>query len=243
MRKLICVVLCCALVCAMVTGVWVKPVKVKSAVETMLLEKEPKLDKVKLNWYQTKGAKKYVIYKADVTKIVKKGKVKLSKKKYKKLKTLSKKKLIFTDKKVKMNHYYAYYIKAYKIKKGKKKLLKTSYDKYFDPVFIGVDEPRLQLSSYEGEYDEEKCILFDIVLVDGVITNKFDVYRKGPGDKKFKKINVEIKQATVGDGDTFCCFDKNVVAKQVYQYKVKAYVVKGGKKIYSKFSKVSYQEV
>ena len=242
MKKVLSIVLSFALVFGLLIGVQVKPVKVDAAVGTISLEMAPKLDKVKLSWYTEKNAKKYVIYRADVTKLVKKGKEKLAKKKYKKIKTLSKKKLKFTDKKVKKNRYYAYYINAYKKKKGKKKLLATSFSKSFTSTFVGVDKPRLTLSSYDDYYDPEKCIIFDIVTGDGVPTSKYVVYRKGPGEKEFKKANVEVRPATHGEGNSYNCFDKDVVTKQAYQYKAKAYIVKGGKKIYSKFSNVINQE-
>lgn len=242
MKKVVSIVLSTALVFSLLVGVQVKPTKVDAAVDSMYFEATPKLDKVKLNWYTSKKVNKFAIYRADVTKLVKKGKYKLAKKKYKKIKTLSKKKQKFTDKKVKVNHYYAYYINAYKKKKGKKKLVATSFSKTFLEVCVGVDKPMLKLNSYEDEYDPEKCIIFDIASGEGVKTSKFIVYRKGPGEKAFKKVNVEIKPSSHGEGDTYWCFDKNVVAKKAYQYKAKAYIVKGGKKIISKFSDVLNQE-
>ena len=242
MKKVLSIVLSFALVFGLLIGVQVKPVKVEGAVESMYFEATPKLDRVKLNWYKEKKVSKFIIYRADVTKLVKKGKVKLSKKKYKKIKTVSKKKQKYTDKKVKVNHYYAYYVNAYKKKKGKNKLVATSYSKYFLEVCVGVDKPSLRLNSYENEYDPEKCIIFDIVSGEGVKTSKFIVYRKGPGEKDFKKVDVEIKPSSHGEGDTYWCFDKNVEAKKAYQYKAKAYIAKGGKKIISKFSNVINQE-
>lgn len=64
---------------------------------------------VKLKWKKVKDAKKYQIFRANS----KNGK-------YKKIKTVSKKKTTFVDKKVKRNKKYFYKVRSYKVVNGKK---------------------------------------------------------------------------------------------------------------------------
>ena len=69
MKKVLSIVLSFALVFGLLIGVQVKPVKVEGAVESMYFEATPKLDRVKLNWYKEKKVSKFIIYRADVTKL------------------------------------------------------------------------------------------------------------------------------------------------------------------------------
>ncbi len=205
----------------------------------MGLDLKPAMKSIKLKWKKRSGIKYYVLCKKDVTKIIAKdpdAKVKLSQ--YKKLKRINaakKKKYAFTDKKVKKNHYYAYVIKAYKIKGGKKTLAYTNYEGVIDEYRCpGLDRPEI-LNDGDGENHSNtlRKVYLYISSYYGVDPQGAVIYRKAEGETKYKKI-----KAKKSEKNTFTSYvDTTVKAGKTYYYKAKVYKKIRGKKYYSKKSK------
>lgn len=184
------------------------------------------LKSITVSWKKVKGAQKYVVYRAKV----KRKQDDPKKKKFKKIKTVYKRK--YTDKKVKKNKYYAYYINA--IKNGK--VIKTTFNKYYmDHKCKGFEKATLLNAGYGENYQNspKKLYLYADVGYNGYSPKKikFVFYRSVKGSKK------KAKKMTLKKTKDGIYYDKKVTAGKTYQYKCKAYVKKGKKKYYSKISK------
>ena len=184
------------------------------------------LKSITVSWKKVKGAQKYVVYRAKVKRTQDNPK----KKKFKKIKTVYKRK--YTDKKVKKNKYYAYYVKA--VKNGK--TIKTTFNKnYMDHKCKGFEKATLLNAGYGESYQNSptKLYLYADVGYNGYSPKKikFVFYRSVKGSKK------KAKKMTLKKTKDGIYYDKKVKAEKTYQYKCKAYVKKGEKKYYSKISK------
>ena len=185
------------------------------------------LKSITVTWKQAKGAQKYVVYRANV----KRKDDTPKKSKFKKIKTLYTRK--YTDKKVKKNKYYAYYINA--IKNGK--VIKTTFNKYYmDNKCKGFERAQLLNGGY-GENHTNSCkklYLYTDVGYNGYMPKKikYVFYRTVKGTKCTAK-KMYLKKTRDG-----IYYDNKVNAGKTYQYRCKAYVKKGKKKYYSKISKM-----
>ena len=185
------------------------------------------LKSITVTWNKAKGANKYIVYRAKV----KKNEDTPKKSKFKKIKTVYKRK--YTDKKAKKNKYYAYYIKA--VKNGK--VIKTTFNKdYMDHKCKGFEKAEILNAGYGENFtnSRKKLYLYADVGYDGYSPKhpKFIFYRKVKGSKcKFKKITLKKTK------DSYVYYDNKVTPGKTYQYKCKAYAKKGKKKYYSKYSK------
>lgn len=240
MKKIICYLLTMALMIGTVASVEVAPVKAKTIDPPPYnLNATPTMKTVKLSWEKSNNVKKIIIYRADITKKYKKNRfVKLKKKSFKRIATLSGKTSKMTDKKVKKKRYYAYYFKAVLKKKWDGKKTYCDFDKkWCTKVYTGLEKPTVYVGGTDNYQNSEKHIYIKAYYDIGVEPKKIIIYRKGPNDKKFKKI--KLKEGTDEDDNRFFYCDKNVVAMQTYKYKVRAYYKQGKKKYYSKYSKVA----
>ncbi len=185
------------------------------------------LKSITVKWSNVKGANKYIVYRAKVKRYEDTPK----KSKFKKIKTVYKKK--YTDRKVKKNKYYAYYVKA--VKNGK--VIKTTFNKdYMDYKCKGFERAQLLNAGYGENYTNscKKLYLYTDVGYNGYSPKKikYVFYRKVKGTKgKFKKMYLKKTKDGV-------YYDNTVKAGKTYQYKCKAYIKKGKKKYYSKMSKM-----
>ena len=185
------------------------------------------LKSITVTWKQAKGAQKYVVYRANV----KRNEDTPEKSRFKKIKTLHTRK--YTDKKIKKNKYYAYYVDA--IKNGK--VIKTTFnDYYMDHKCKGLERAQLLNGGY-GENHTNSCkklYLYTDVGYNGYSPKKpkYVFYRKVKNSKTAAK-KMTLKKTRDG---MYC--DNKVKPGKTYQYRCKAYVKKGKKKYYSKISKI-----
>lgn len=238
MKKIICYLLTMALMIGMVASVEVAPVKAKTIdPPPYSIYAAPTMKTVKLSWEKSNNVKKIIIYRADITKKYKKDRfVKLKKKSFKRIATLSGKTTKMTDKKVKKKRYYAYYFKAVLKKKWDGKKTYCDFDKkWYTKAYVGLEKPDLSCNGTDEYRTNDKVVYLSVDSEFGVLPKKYLVYRKGENDKKYKKI--KVKYQPNDDEKPYFYADKNVEANKTYKYKVKAYLKKGKKKYYSKFSK------
>ena len=238
MKRIIALVLSLALVVGLGFGIQVKPAKADNTVDSWYIIVTPKMKSIRLDWEKCNHCKKIVIYRADITKKYKKygESFKLSKKKFKKIYTLSGKSTSFLNTTVKKKRCYAYYADFYLKVDGKYVKEFTSYSSFKDWGYVGFEKPVVVESSNDNYATSEKQIFFRADYGKGVKPKKFFIYRKGPNDKKYKKI--KLKATSNSDDYDFLYCDTNVEANKYYKYKVRGYLKKGKKKYYTKYSKV-----
>ena len=237
MKKIISFLLSIALVVGMMAGFGIMPVKAKTIdPPPYSLYATPTMKSVKLKWEKSNNVKKIIVYRADITKKYKKDPfVKLKKKSFKKIATFYGKTVKMTDKAVKKKRYYAYYIKAVLKKKWDGKKTYSTFDKkWYTKAYVGLEKPSVYAGGTDNYPITEKQIYIRCDYGVGAEPKKFIIYRKGPNDKKYKKI--KLKEGRDEDENRFFYCDKNVEANKAYKYKVRAYYKKGKKKYYSKYS-------
>ncbi len=188
-----------------------------------------KKNSIQVKWDKYKKATKYEIYRASS----KKYDTLLKKSKFKKIKTIRNRNTKkYTDKKIKFNSYYAYYVKVYK---GKKVYADSYYKNSQDFVCKGLSAPELSISTNEDHFTNNKYeIHFDIYNTyrGATFSKNFEFYRKQKGDSKFKKIS--LKKV-----NSYEYYDENLTKGRNYLYKVRCYTKKKNKKKqYSMFSDV-----
>ena len=185
------------------------------------------LKSITVTWKKAKGAQKYVVYRANV----KRNDDTPKKSKFKKIKTLRNRK--YTDKKVKKNKYYAYYINA--VKNGK--VIKTTFNNYYmDNKCKGFERAIIGNAGYGENYTNscKKLYFYTDVGYNGYMPKKIKyIFYKKIKDAKGKAKKITLKKTKDG-----FYYDNKVEAGKTYQYKCKAYVKKGKKKCYSKISKM-----
>ena len=238
MKRIISFVTVLALVFSLAVGIQVKPIKADNPVDSWYIMVTPNTNSIRLDWEKLNYCKKINIFRADVTKKYKKNGTafKLSKKKFKKIASISGKATSFKNTTVKKKRCYAYYIDMYLKVDGKLVKEFTSYSSYKDIGYVGFEKPVVVGSSSDNYETTEKQIFFRADYGKGIKPKKFYIYRKGPGDKEYKKIKLK-PQSNSDDYDFLYC-DTNVEANKYYKYKVRGYLKKGKKKYYTKYSKV-----
>lgn len=244
MKKLLSTVLCFALVIGVFAGFQAKPVKAWDSEVQGLSIYFPKVTykSVKISCMRAPEAKSFTIYRADATKLYKKGKRKLEANKYKKIATVKAKSEYFkyTDKKVKKNRFYAYYVKGYVEENGKKILAYNSFDDdqhEYEGQYTGLDKPDVFIFySDDAHVPTAKKIWFAVSFGWGVKPQKCTIYRKGPKDTKYKKVKLKVYKNV--EKHLFLYKDTKVKANKYYKYKVRSYYKLGKKKYYSKKSDV-----
>ena len=187
-----------------------------------------RLTSIKVSWKQPKGAVKYKIYRADVTKKKIYDAEYPEEKDYKKIKTV-KNAGSYVDKKVRQNRYYTYMVKAFD-KKGR--LVKSTYEPdYLEFGCAGLGQPEIRNDGYgENNTNGPKKIYLSMNQDDAAasVTNvKYIIYRKKEGSKKYKKL------AEVKSNNFYVDYkDKTVKPGSTYYYKVKV-VKNDGRKTWS----------
>lgn len=208
-----------------ITGISFVPQKV-DAKGYVWCSTHPKKNSVQVKWDKVKKATKYVIYRASS----KNYSADLKKSKFKKIKTIwNGKTKKYTDKKVKFNKYYAYYVKVYK---GKKVYGDSYNNSSQDFACKGLSTPELYFNTNEDHFADNKYEIH-FGLYDSnrgaTFSKKFEFYRKQKGESKYKKISLKKVDSTE-------YYDSNLTKGQTYYYKAKCYTKKGKKKKYSMFS-------
>ena len=224
-----------ALMLSLSVGTIVKPAKGASEKEFVAFFAKGGIKSAKLEWASVEGAKKVKIYRADVTKKYKKGgSFRVSKKKFKRIATVSGKTTEFKNTKVKKKRCYAYYIDVYTKKNGKIVCTHSSYSSYKDLAYIGIERPTVSESDSDNYHTDENQIFFRVSYGVGAKPKKFILYRKAIGEKKYKKI--KLKPQSNSDDYPFLYCDTDVKANKGYIYRAKGYYKQGKKKYYSKRS-------
>lgn len=209
-RKAICFVI--ALVCVCFLGILQVPAQVNASSYIKLNATAISKTQVKLSW-KKKSVSSYNIYRATVNKNDSCGK-------FKKIATLSKSKVSYTDK-VSYKQQYCYRIYGYK--NGKQVYHGEAY------VYSGV--PASNWDEYQ--FCDAKISPTAIPLTwysdNGLKPTGYEIYRSENG-KTYKKLK------TLQRPKTTSYTDKTVQAKHTYYYKVRAYRTMSGKKVYGKYS-------
>lgn len=205
-----------------------------------------------LKWGVSKKAKKkvdyYVIYKKKVTKAYKKTikkkkySVKLpSENKYRKIKKVSKNTRSFTNKKLKKNQCYSYFVKGFKKKKGKDTLVyqskKGNAVTGIVPAYIdefNEDHPGVTESFAHIDYD-----LNPISRTRGLKVYRIDLLVKVKGGK-YKKVD-STKNKNLYEY-YFLSYNKIKKGKKYY-FKAKTYAKVGGKTLTKKSKAIVYKIV
>lgn len=179
--------------------------------------------KVKLSWKKT-SASEYRIYRTDA------GSNDINSK-YRLIATVSGKKTSYTDKKVKANKEYYYKIKAYKKKKGR---MKCIYESNSEQVYTGLETPFWNEYAFCDTMTTPEAIPLEIWLSSYTLHPAgIELYRATGSSAKYKKIKtVKLKKNQY----TFKYTDGDVETGKKYYYKMRAYKIVKGKKVYSKYS-------
>lgn len=236
LKKSIAILCAIAIVTTMFT--LAKPMKTEAKVKPIKNFKlKPGVKSMKLTWKKNKKVSYYKIYRYKIKRSEDIEYLDLiEKKKYKKIATTKNKKS-YNDKKVKRNKWYAYYINGYKKRKGKDKLIYSTYENKLDPYeYVGLDKPELYNAGC-GESNENTINkLYLVAMFDfGATPQKVMVYRKANGEKKYKKIaTYKVKK----NAYQLEFVDKTVTPGKTYSYKVRSYRKYKKKKYYSKYSQV-----
>lgn len=186
------------------------PVKKPAAVSSFKVTKKA-ADFLKLEWKKSKEADKYYLYRAVEGKN--------SEFNFNLYKQINKSKTSFVDRKVESGKVYKYRLFVVRVNKGK---VVKSYSKgasAFTPLLA------------TGKLKVKDCTATKIVLAWRKIKNasKYEIYRKGEGEKDYKKIATTTSTTYK---------DTKITSGANYSYKVRGYRVAVGKKRYSPFVKV-----
>ncbi len=207
-----------------------------SSTKYISLTLTPSYTKVKLKWSKKKGVSYYKIYKVKVDKKSVTSQDTIKKKKYKFLKKISGTKKSYTDKKVKVNQEYAYYIEGYAKKKGKYVLRYTSFSTMYTSAFVGLKRPNIYRYYEDDPTNTANQVFFHIGYGNGIKPQKYLVYRKASNESKYKKI--KLKQYQNENEDLSLYRDGTVKPNITYKYKVQSYYKTKKKKYTSKYSKI-----
>ena len=236
MKKIISWLLAVTLVVSLIT-ISGKPVQAKKF--SLTVKRWHGNECIEFKWPKKKKATKYKIYMAKVTNVKKK----ISKKKFKKIITISSskdknyydsvdKQYVYTDfwpDDLKPAMYYVYYIKAID-KKGhtilstyKKKKNTYFYEKLMTP---GVSATYRQDSNNEN-YSLQVSVDVGRQLYRGA---SVEIYKKKQGENSFKKV-------FTGKNLDGSYSDKDILLGNSYVYKTRTFIKHGKKTYYSQFSK------
>ncbi|MDD5879494.1 MAG: fibronectin type III domain-containing protein [Clostridiales bacterium] len=166
---------------------------------------------IKVSWNKVYGANGYELYRSTS----KDGK-------YSKVKTITDgKTLSFDDTKLETGRTYYYKIRAYKTINNKK-----VYSDYSSVVSttLKLSKPSVTLSSaYRKIYVKWKKVND---------ASGYEVYRASSKNGKYSKVK------TITKGSTVSYMNSNLASKKKYYYKVRAFKVVSGKKVYSSYSDI-----
>ena len=166
---------------------------------------------IKVSWNKVYGANGYEIYRASS----KNGK-------YSKVKTITNEKTLrFDDTKLETGRTYYYKVRAYKTINNKK-----VYSDYSSVVSttLKLSKPSVTLSSaYRKVYVKWKKVND---------ASGYEVYRASSKTGKYSKVK------TITKGSTVSYMNSNLASKKKYYYKVRAFKVVSGKKVYSSYSDI-----
>ncbi len=193
----------------------------------------PSYTKVKIKWPKKKKVSYFKIYKVKIgKKTVSSNGYTIKKKKFKLLKKIAGNKKSFTDKAVKENKEYAYYIEGY----NKNGLKYTSYTDSYLSTYVGLSQPTITTYYSDNYTNGAHHVYFHVYPGNGIAPKKFMIYRKDSGDSKYKQIKLKPFVNSDDDPSVYC--DGNLSSNITYKYKVRSYYKKGKKKKYSKYSSV-----
>lgn len=172
-------------------------------------------NKVKLNWVKASDGAGYEIYRSNY-----------SNKKFKKIKTVTNQNTTgYTDKKVSCGKTYYYKIRNYKIVNGKK--VYSGYSKVYKVKAVPA---ATKISKLKASKKKITVSWKKVAKADG-----YQIYRSTSPYSNGKKIATVGKKTTYTDKYS----KKNKIKKGVtYYYKVRAYQIVNGKKVYGEFSEV-----
>lgn len=182
--------------------------------------------KIVLTWTE-KSVSGYEIYRAECDREYTPGE-------YKKIADVSGKKSRYVDKKVKYKKRYAYIIKGYKYKNGKKVYkFEANPDRSGLTAYTGMG-----VANWEEYLKSDTETTPNSIRLsgyqDGIVPTAYEIYRK-EGSSSWKMIKtVKSKGADGG----FEYIDTTVSKGKTYRYKFRSYKKTGGKKLYSKYSDV-----
>ena len=199
-----------ALVCVCALCIVPVPTKVNASSYMKLNATAISKTQVKLSW-KKKSVSSYKIYRATVNKNDSCGK-------FKKIATLSKSKVSYTNK-VSYKQQYCYRIYGYK--NGKQVYHGEEY------VYSAVPASNWDEYQYCDAKISPTAIPLEWNYDNGLKPNGYEIYRSEDG-KTYKKIKT-LKNVTKYT-------DKTVKAKNTYYYKVRAYRTISGKKVYGAYS-------
>ncbi len=144
------------------------------------------------------------------------------------VKTLNASKKSFTIKKLKKNDLYHYEIEGCKKTKGKLKGIIYDYVSFE----TGVPSPVWDVYTYTDDYcGPDRIDVSGSAEGDGWPTKGIVLYRRTDGEEEFEKVKTYKKLG-------FTYKDKNVTAGGSYDYKMRAWGMYKGKKIWSDYSSV-----
>ena len=166
---------------------------------------------INLKWSKALGASNYEVYRATS-----------ENGKYTKVKTLKSSTTSYKDTKASNTKVYYYKIRAYKI------VNKTNYYGAYSNVICGVKTPSKPVIKVTSP--STKTVKVSWKKISGA--NGYEVYRKTNSSSQYKKIK------TVTSGNTLSYTNKKLTKNSKYYYKVRAYKIVNGQKIYSSYSSV-----
>lgn len=240
MKKIICLFVAVVMAATLTIGATIDTgMAASKTVKRLQVSLKSNMTSISVKWKRKQNIKRYVIYRADVTKDVldQENDYTYKMSQYKRIGKVSGKKRSYADKKAKRDHYYAYVVKAYKKVRGKYKLAYTSYNKdYYDYSCRGLGVPDL-LNGGDGEnYSNSlKCIYLYHQSYSGVDPTSVILYRKAKGDSKYKKVRFTTVEKIRNLAGTIK--DTTVTPGKIYYYKIKTKKKYKGKTYYSQRSK------
>ena len=199
-----------------------------SAKTKLYIERVSHKKYLKLHWYPTKNEKIFIVYKKKSTQ-----------KKYKKIariKIPKSNELVFCDKNILLNKKYNYKIVGLKNKNKIISVGKINYKAKLSSIRI---TPKDEEGHCLSTYISNGRVVMGIVYNEGDrIKGKVELYRKGEGEKKFRKLKSSeyYKEEKLDEDGIYPFVDKSALDDCHYKYKARVYLKQGKKKYYSAFS-------
>ena len=179
--------------------------------EVKNLKATPTTTSVNLSWSKTSGISNYAVYRATS-----------QNGKYTRVKTLSSSASSYKDTKASKEKVYYYKVRAYKT------VNKTKYYGAYSDVVCSAKTPSKPVITVKNA--GSKTVKVSWKKVSGA--NGYEVYRKSGSSAKYSIVQ------TVTSGNTLSYTNKKLIKNSKYYYKVRAYRIVNGEKIYSSFSTV-----
>lgn len=179
--------------------------------EVKNLKATPTTTYINLSWSKTPGISNYAVYRATS-----------QNGKYTRVKTLSSSASSYKDTKASKEKVYYYKVRAYKT------VNKTKYYGAYSNVICSAKTPSKPVITVKNA--GSKTVKVSWKKVSGA--NGYEVYRKSGSSAKYSIVQ------TVTSGNTLSYTNKKLIKNSKYYYKVRAYRIVNGEKIYSSFSTV-----